>query len=700
MSLAMSGNPDLPTVPRWKAVAATRRAVLILLVLAQTLGGLYGMQSVLPYHGGNLLEKGILFLFAVLFAWISVGFWTALLGFWLRRRGGDRYSLVRHHDAATLAATPLTRTAVVMPVYNEPVDRTLAGLRATIEDLRATGELDHFDFYILSDSRDAEQWLAERSAWYRLCEEQDLHGRLFYRHRPVNLNFKSGNVADFLRRWGRDYAYMVVLDADSVMGGDTLTRMVRHMELAPRVGILQTSPSLINAQSAFARFQQFANRVYGPLFTAGLAGIQLGEAAYWGHNAIIRTDLFMRHCGLRRLSGVGLFKGPIMSHDFVEAAYMGRAGYEVWMEPELDQSYEESPPTLVDELTRDRRWAKGNLQHAWLFFFAPKLRFAHRMAFLNGILSYLSSPIWMAFLILTSIEATRLTLWPIDYFPDQRNSMFPVWPEWHPHWAIGLVLSTFFLLFLPKFLAVVDVLLSGRRRDHGGAWRLFLSVCLELLVSMLLAPIRMLAHSRYVLEALFNVRLHWGGQNRTDETGWRQAFVSQAPGTLLAIGWSGLALWLDPMFFLWSLPVALPLILAAPTSVMLSRIGVGERLRRRRLLLTPEEQRFSPQVDAIAAPRPLNPVRLTAFQAAVLDPVLNRLHRALARRRRPVDAEAWGQWLERCMKQGPDGLNRRQLNALARDADALARLHHAAWTAPRDSYWGECVGVVKSRDYG
>ena len=689
-----------PRRRRWKAVAVLRRATLILLVLAQTLAGLYGMQSVLPYHGGNLLEKGILFLFAVLFAWISVGFWTALLGFWLRRRGGDPWSLVRRYDAATVAATPLARTAVVMPIYNEPVDRTLAGLRATIQSLRDTGELEHFDFYLLSDSRDAQQWLEERTGWYRLCQEQGLQGRLFYRHRPVNLNFKSGNVADFLRRWGKDYEYMVVLDADSVMGGATLTRMVRHMELAPKVGILQTSPSLINAHSAFARFQQFANRVYGPLFTAGLAGIQLGEAAYWGHNAIIRCKPFMEHCGLQHLSGFGLFRGPIMSHDFVEAAYMGRAGYEVWMEPELDESYEESPPTLVDELTRDRRWAKGNLQHAWLFLFAPKLRFAHRMAFLNGILSYLSSPIWLAFLILTSIEATRLTLWPIDYFPEQQNSMFPAWPEWHPHWAVGLILSTFFLLFLPKFLAIADVLLSGRRRQHGGAWRLFASVCLELLVSMLLAPIRMLTHSRYVLGALFNLSLHWGGQNRTDETGWREAFVSHAPGTLLAAGWAGLALWLDPFFFFWSLPVALPLILAAPTSVVLSRVALGQALRRRRLLLTPEEQRLSPQVDAIADPRPLNPGALSAFDAAVVDPDLNHLHRALARRRRCLEPEAREEWLQRCIQHGPEGLNRRQLNALARDGEALARLHRAAWVAPPDSYWGTRIGLVKRRDYG
>jgi membrane glycosyltransferase len=694
----MSGAGEAESVPdltgRWKAVAVMRRTVLTLLVVSQTLAGVYGMLSVLPYHGGDLLEQSILLLFALLFAWISVGFWTAMLGFYMRRRGGDPQSLARRHDAATLAATPLARTALVLPIYNEPVDRTLAGLRATVESLRASGQLDHFDFYILSDSRDADVWLAERAGWYALCRELGLEGRLFYRHRPVNLNFKSGNVADFLRRWGADYRYMVVLDADSVMGGDTLVRMVRHMELAPRIGILQSSPSLINARSAFARFQQFANRIYGPLFSTGLAALQLGEAAYWGHNAIIRTEPFMAHCGLRRLSGFGLFKGSIMSHDFVEAAYMGRAGYQVWMEPELHESYEESPPTLVDELTRDRRWTKGNMQHIWLLFFGRRIRFAHRMAFINGILSYLASPVWFVFLVLTSIEATRLTLWPIDYFPDPQNSMFPVWPEWHPHWAVAMILSTFFLLFFPKFLAVADVLLSGGRRQFGGFWKLLLSVFLELFVSMLLAPIRMLAHSRYVLEALFNVSLHWGGQNRTDETGWLQALISQAPGTLLAAGWAALALWLDPMFFYWSLPVALPLILAAPTSVLLSRVAIGRWLRERGLLLTPEEQRLIPLVSTVAEPAPLNPTPLSAFEVAVIDPRLNRLHRAQARHRRTVEPDTLRQWAQRCLEQGPATLNRFQLNALARDADSLAWLHRQAWRAKPDGYWGRRIGQL------
>ncbi len=675
---------------KWRRAAWIRRSLLTIVVLLQTVVGSYYMSSVLPYHGGNLVEQGLILLFAILFTWISVGFWIGVFGFVVRRFGGDRFSLVRRHPDSRLSQVPLARTAVVMPIYHEEVNRSLGGLRAVYRSLQRTGHLEHFDFFILSDSRDPEIWLSEQAAWYQLCQELQAFGRLFYRRRTLNMNYKSGNIADFLRRWGRSYEYMVVLDADSLMAGESLVKMVRLMELEPQTGILQTNPTLVNAQSLFARVQQFSNHVYGPLFSTGLAAFQLGEAAYWGHNAIIRTAPFMKHCGLKRLPGRGLFKGPISSHDFVEAAYMGRAGYEVWLEPELSHSYEESPPTLVDELTRDKRWAKGNLQHLYLLLFGRKIRMAHRMAFLNGVMSYMASPLWLLFLVLATIETTRLVLWPINYFP-QSYSLFPLWPEWRPEWAFRLAVSTIFLLFFPKILAIFDVWLGRRRRQFGGILRLTRSVLLEMLVSTLLAPIRMLAHSRYVIEALFNVTLRWAGQNRTEETGWMDAILSQAPGTLIALAWAGFAWWLDPMFFYWSLPVALPLIFAAPTSVLLSRVGIGQWFRRHGFFLTPEELQGSELVDDLASAnlQPPPGTRRPAFVRAILNPVLNQVHGAFARSH-PAGAKRkrLEELRERCLVEGPDRLQRSELSLLAQHPATLHWLHRQAWRAEPDSYWG------------
>ena len=687
-------NDKVDSAVSWRAAAYLRRVLVFVLTVAQTVAGTYSIIAVLPYHGGTGLEQAIVVVFAVLFAWIASGFWVAVLGFVLRRRGGDRHSLLTRHDAAQLAATPLARTAIVMPLYHESVERSLAGLRAIYVSLQETGALDHFEFFILSDSRDPEVWLEEQAAWYRLCRELNAAGHIHYRRRTVHLRHKSGNVADFLRRWGDDYDYFMVLDADSLASGESLVRMVRIMEREPQVGILQTNPAIMNARSAFARIQQFASRAYGGIFAAGLAGLQLGEAAYWGHNALIRVRPFTQFCGLRSLPAFGLFRGPILSHDFVEAAYMRRAGYEIWMEPAVSGSYEEYPPTLIDELTRDRRWARGNMQHLWLLLFGHKIRFAHRMVFLNGIMSYLASPLWLVFLILSAIEVTRFTLWPINYFPETR-SLFPLWPQWNPDWAMWLVLSTAAILFLPKFLAVLDLALMHQARAFGGFLRLLSSTLLELLVSMLLAPIRMLAHTRFVFEALFNVSLRWAGQNRSEETEWPAAVRHYAPGSTVAFAWALFALWLNPVYFLWSLPVTLALILAAPTTVLLSRVRLGERLRRRGLMTVPEEI-APPDVLRTLNAVPLDrPRMMTHFEEAVIDPQLNAVHAAMARQRACNGTLA--RLRMRCLNEGPQALGAHELAQLAQDGECLSLLHREAWRAPPSSYWGRLLDESRRR---
>ncbi len=86
--------------------------------------------------------------------------------------------------------------------------------------------------------------------------------------------------------------------------------------------------------------------LYGPAFIAGLNYWQCGEANFWGHNAIIRLAPFIEYCALPALPGKEPFGGHILSHDFVEAALMRKAGYAVRLLPTDDGSYEEGPPTL------------------------------------------------------------------------------------------------------------------------------------------------------------------------------------------------------------------------------------------------------------------------------------------------------------------------------------------------------------------
>ena len=197
---------------------------------------------------------------------------------------------------------------------------------------------------------------------------------------------------------------MVVLDADSLMSGETLARLVRLMEAHPEVGVIQTAPRVVRARSLFARVQQFASRLYGPMFAAGMHYWQLGDSPYWGHNAILRVAPFMEHCSLPRLSGRPPFGGDILSHDFVEAALLGRAGWSVWLAFDLSGSYEETPGSLLEEMQRDQRWCQGNLQHLRLLF-TEGLSTAHRALFLNGIFSYISAVLWLGFLVASTSEA-------------------------------------------------------------------------------------------------------------------------------------------------------------------------------------------------------------------------------------------------------------------------------------------------------
>ena len=570
----MAPRPFAGPAPRapWQAAGARRRGALILLIAGQTALAAYFMAGVLPYNGVQPLEAALLLVFTMLFAWVSAGFWTALAGFFVL--------LLNERSGMTGGGTidPAARTAIVMPICNEDVPRVFAGLRATWRSLERSGELRHFDFFVLSDSSDAAIRAAETRAWQGLCRELGAAGRLFYRWRRHRIKKKAGNVADFCRRWGRNYRYMVVLDADSVMSGECLATLVRRMEADPRAGIIQTAPRAAGRETLYARVQQFAGRVYGPLFTAGMHYWQLGEAHYWGHNAIIRLAPFMRHCAL---------SGQILSHDFVEAALMRRAGFGVWIAWDLEGSYEEVPPSLLDELKRDARWCRGNLINA-RFIGTPGIHPAHRAVFVTGVMAYLAAPLWLAFLLLSTALLAQHVLVPPSYFVEPRQ-LFPRWPEWNLAWALGLLSATAVLLFVPKLLAVVLAALRGAQ-GYGGAVRLGAGVALEIVVSGLLAPVRMLFHTQFVLGALRGRALHWKSPSREDaESGWDYAWRHHGWHSLLGLAWLGLVYALDPAFLRWLLPVAGALAIAIPVSVLTSRVSAGRLARESGLFLIPEE---------------------------------------------------------------------------------------------------------------
>src|SRR5688572_1738891 len=432
-----------------------RRFLFFSAIFAFTSIATWFMADLLWRGGLSGVELALLVLFIILFAHVAAGFCTALVGLYVLNRGGDSSRITATVPAPENA--PLASTAIVMPVFNEDVSRVFEGLRVVYRSVQETKKLEHFDFFVLSDSNQPNQWVQEEVAWLELCKQVGGFGRIFYRKRRQSINKKAGNVADFLRRWGRRYRYMIVLDADSIMTGRALVQLVALMERNPHVGIIQTAPRIVNGETLFARMQSFASRLYSPLFLAGLNYWQQHEGNYWGHNAVIRVQPFIEHCALPDLPGSEPFGGRILSHDFVEAALMRKAGWGVWLAGDIEGSYEEGPPTLIDSAKRDRRWCQGNMQHAWLLT-ARGFRPANRFHLLMGVMGYVSSPLWLLFMVLCTIHVFAQISAPAAFATASGNSTSIFGYHVALPTALMLFAFTLLLLFLPKIVSVVVTL--------------------------------------------------------------------------------------------------------------------------------------------------------------------------------------------------------------------------------------------------
>jgi len=683
----------------WEKVARRRRLILLVLVFVPTFIACGFMAKTLPHKGSAPLELFLVFFFGILYAWISIGFWASVAGFFSIMR---RYDKFMAEDSGETSLEAGARTAILMPIHNEKVDRTFAGLYAVYRSVEQEVQVGSFDFFILSDSDDPDKWVEEEAAWNDLCRSVDGHNRLFYRNRRVNIKRKSGNIADFCRRWGANYRYMIVLDADSVMTGGAVVRMAKIMEQNPAIGILQSFPKAVNAKTLFARLQQFAGHLYGPMFSAGLHFWQLGDAQYWGHNAIIRVEPFMKHCGLPILSGRPPLGGDILSHDFVEAALMRRAGWEVWLAYRLEGSYEEMPPSLPDDLARDRRWSQGNLQHMRLLF-AEGLFPAHRILFFVGAMAYVSALLWFLFLIFSTTEAISEVLVTHTYFPHEYN-LFPSWPIWNPGWAIALVSSTVLLLFLPKFLSVIVATVKQRRaHEFGGLLKLLLSVVAEIILSSLFAPVRMMFHSKFVFLTLLGRKVSWDPQQREERSiSWSGAARLHGAGMAFGFVWGGVVLLINPSFFWWLVPIIASLILSVPVSVWSGSSTAGEKFRRLGLFLTPEEinprkefGRLESYLKEYRSYRsPLTIDKDQGFVRAVVDPCISALHiRLLRKERRYSEAilKKRESLRQKALSYGPDRLLSSEKRELLTDPSSIIALHRGVWKTADDelaSLWG------------
>ncbi|HEY8008517.1 MAG TPA: glucans biosynthesis glucosyltransferase MdoH [Methylocella sp.] len=553
-----------------------------------TLYGAHEMYKVIEVGGVTILEWALLLLFVANFSWIALACTSALAGFfWL---------LLFPQKPPSPPVSLRQRTAIVMPIYNEAPSRIFAALEAMIEEVEASGLGQTFEWFFLSDTTDPEIFVAEEHAFLAMRSRLGEPCRLFYRHRLKNLNRKSGNIEEFVTRWGGRYPQMVVLDADSLMTGRTIIALAAAMEADPDAGIIQTLPLIVNRNTLFARLQQFAARIYGPVIAAGFAVSTGRDGNYWGHNAIIRTRAFAAHCGLPVLRGRPPLGGHILSHDFVEAALIRRAGYAVYMLPSLGGSYEECPPSLIDLSTRDRRWCQGNLQHLRILP-AKGLHLMSRQHFVTGIMAYVASPLWLAQLLIGIVIVLQASYIRPEYFSSDFT-LFPAWPRFDPQRSLELFGITMAILLLPKFLGLaLSLVQSATRRGAGGAARLIVSAFFEIIMSALLAPIMMLIQAGHVMHFVFGLDTGWDPQRRDDGSipfadivRRHRAHVVMGVLSLVA----GLSI--SPSLVAWMSPTILGLISAIILSWGTGLRGVGLALRRAGLLVTPEEQSTPPVI--------------------------------------------------------------------------------------------------------
>jgi membrane glycosyltransferase len=569
--------------------AAAQRWLVLGLVFATTAAATTKLFAIFRIDGLSAEEWLLLAVFAVLFSWIAASFWLACVGaydLWKEPRRRLVTGDLRPPGASR------SRTVLAVPIYNEECASVFAAIETMQESLRELGALDRFDFFVLSDSRDPQCVADEEAAWRRLrSARQD--ARIYYRHRSRNVGRKSGNIADFCMQWGALYDYMVVLDADSLMNGRTLVKLVALMDRNPRAGLIQVAPLLIGGITLFARMQQFASWVYGPIYVNGLARLQGADGNYWGHNAIIRVRAFMQHCGLPRLPGPRPIGGEILSHDFVEAALLRRAGWDVWLLPALGGSYEATPPNLIDHLKRDQRWCQGNLQHV-LLVFARGFRLQSRLHMAFGAISYLSSPLWLILIVLFSADAARLqAAAPVTFF-----GRYPVlsWPVSHAEAFLSLIAATATLLYGPKLLSVALLLRDSEvARLYGGARALIVSALIEILVSTLLAPILMLSHTWFVANILAGRAIEWGKQRRSGGAlALATCAAAFAPHTVVAVLGGALAWYWIPGSIWWFLP----LLVGLGTAIWLCRITSdprwGRAARRHGIFVVPSETAPAP----------------------------------------------------------------------------------------------------------
>lgn len=582
------GNRGVLTTPTGtQSMEDLRRRRLIVLALNVSTFGLliWAAINVLKAGGWSLVDTALLIAFAVGSPWTVLGFWNSVIGLWLLHGVRDPITKVAPYARAGDLPTPITvRTAILMTLRNEDPERAILRLKTVKESIDATGFGGQFGYFVLSDTDDPSIAEAEEkavAAWQRTLPDPQ---QVIYRRRADNTGFKAGNLRDFCERWGREYELMLPLDADSLMSGDTVIRLVRIMQAHRQLGILQSLVVGMPSSSAFARIFQFGMRHGMRSYTMGQAWWTGDCGPFWGHNAVVRIRPFLERCQLPVLPGKPPLGGHVLSHDQVEATLMRRAGYEVRVLPFECGSWEENPPTLLEFIRRDVRWCQGNMQYLKLLDM-PGLHPMSRFQLIWAILMFLGIPAWTLMIALLPLVA-----WEAQSVPDYPASL-----------AAGLYVLFFTMYMDPKIAGLADAVLTpGGVARYGGRLRFAASAVIELVFSFLLGAVSTIRTTIFMIGLMFGKSVNWGGQAR-DAHGisWRLAWSNLWPQVVFGTLVCGALAAISPATLIWSLPLTAGYLLAVPFGVLTANPALGRLLKATGICGIPEDFAPPPEIQAV-----------------------------------------------------------------------------------------------------
>lgn len=663
-----------------------QRSLFFLTFIIPVIWGFSLFIEIISFRGIEITEYYQFITLIFLLPMLSYGANTAFFGFLLSlKKNGDPLLKTKkipdkELDFSTLESIPV---AIVMPVYEENEISIFSRIKVIFESTTKIHKLPKLEYFILSDTRTPEKWIKEEAAYIELCESTNNFNNFHYRRRKSNLNGKSGNIADFCRRWGKKYKYMIILDADSLVSGELIIQLIANMEKNPKAGIIQSSTKIFRTTTLFQKLTEFSSYLFSPFFLKGATYWQINATGYWGHNAILRVKPFMEHCALPHLPEYGGIGGKILSHDTVEAALMRKAEYDVYCAYELDGSYEESPPNIIDVLKRDQRWCQGNLQHFW-FLFGKKIPFINRIHILNGILSYLNSPIWLCYIL--------LSLW--NYLEDSKYLNYSMLPEEYEFFKsqiydplyLKLLSLSLVLLFLPRVLSFFSLPILQ-------IFKKLPAYLMETLFSILIAPIYMVYHSIFVFSILLNKRITWGPQNRDADSGYNLTYILSSffGVTVLGLAAAYISYSHSTMLFVLTFPIWVGWILSIPLVIFTGK----EQKTFNRLFETKFwETNFGliKNLENTLDSHKNSYLEGREFFFALVHPVFFHQHKQLQgnktyQSKLPKSTE---EDLVQLLKQGPNSLDRKTILRILSNRELLDSFYLKFWTSKKEDwadYW-------------